>query len=287
VGDADGDGDKDIVLGNEDGNLILLRNEGWNGSAYNFSTPINNWLGIDIGVASAPELADVNQDGKNDLIIGERSGNLNYYQNNGNGNFTLVTDAFGSVDSRNNSIGFPSGFSIPRFYTNDNGAYQLLVGSAAGNIQRYGNILGNLAGNFVKIDSGFARIYEGENSAPLIADLNGDEINDYIIGNRRGGIAMYSGTNWIGTTAVTEAKPTDEWRVFPNPATLMLHIAINNTDSQTHTFLIFNELGQLQKSISSAQTDFSIPINDLAEGMYYIHKTGEKQTSTQKIVVLR
>jgi hypothetical protein len=162
------------------------------------------------------------------------------------------------------------------------------VGTEAGNIQRYGTILGNLAGNFVKIDSGFANIYEGTNSAPLIADLNGDEINDYIIGNRRGGIALYSGTNWIGTNAsATAAITTDEWRVFPNPARQLLHIAISNTKNISHTFLIFNELGQLQKSISSAQSDFTIPLNDLAEGIYYIQKTGDAQTSTHKIVVLR
>jgi Secretion system C-terminal sorting domain/FG-GAP-like repeat len=286
IGDIDGDGDKDIVLGNEDGNLILLENQGWNGSAYTFSAPINNWLGIDVGVASAPELADVNQDGKNDLIIGERQGNLNYYKNNGGGTFALVTDAFGSVDGRNQSIGYNAGFTVPRFYTNDAGVYQLLVGTEAGNIQRYGNILGNLAGSFVKIDSAFANIYMGNNSAPCIADFNGDEINDFVIGNRRGGIAFYSGAAWTATEKMPTAD-APRFLVYPNPAQQNLSISIENPNASTQVLYLYNELGQTVRTQTTTQSTTIMPIHDLPDGIYYLSLHYNTQVITQKVVILR
>lgn len=130
--DMDNDGDLDLVIGFEDGTLAYYENVG-TPTAPSFTLQTANYGGIDVGQGAAPELYDLNDDGLFDLVIGEKEGTLNYYENNGNG-FTLISEKFGGVNV--DKYGTRTGYSVPRFY-NYKGRDQLMVGSEELGIFQY------------------------------------------------------------------------------------------------------------------------------------------------------
>ena len=102
--DYDGDGDIDLIAGNRDGDLNVLRNDG----AGNFSLVNPAAIGIQHRAYSGITMGDIDQDGDLDLVMvgldsrGAEIGHL--YRNVGNGMFTFLR-TFNDVD------GFMDGFA--------------------------------------------------------------------------------------------------------------------------------------------------------------------------------
>ncbi|MBC8147723.1 MAG: T9SS type A sorting domain-containing protein, partial [Bacteroidetes bacterium] len=128
-----------------------------------------NYMGIDVGKYSFPELIDLDNDSLLDLVIGEqfqqwidslsslvaKKGNLNYYKNTGTATipaFTLVTDSLGRVDVTDAYLNYDNGYTIPCFYKDALGERKLMVGSGSGYIYYYEDIDSNLTGTFT-VDS--------------------------------------------------------------------------------------------------------------------------------------
>lgn len=134
-GDIDGDDVSEMILGGLDGYIHIFENNAQLGQSASFVLSQPNF--IDVGLNAAPQLFDVNGDTLLDLIIGERNGNLNYYENTGTANnpvFTLISEDFGGVDVRKQ--GFNIGYSTPFMFT-INDELQLFVGSESGDIHQY------------------------------------------------------------------------------------------------------------------------------------------------------
>lgn len=144
-GDIDADSVPEMLIGEHNGKLHLFENNAQPGQPAQFVLSQANYAAIDVGLDATPQLFDVNNDGLLDLIIGEKNGNLNYYQNTGtaqNPVFTLITENFGGVDTR--TEGFTVGFSAPFFFRYNN-TIQLFAGSESGDILQYHNIEQTLA----------------------------------------------------------------------------------------------------------------------------------------------
>ena len=80
--DLDQDGDLDIVAGNEAGKLFYLQNQG---SVTNpVWTLLPNYFGaIDVGSNCVPAIADLDRDGDLDIMTGNISGDIQYFENQG------------------------------------------------------------------------------------------------------------------------------------------------------------------------------------------------------------
>ncbi len=116
-GDMDNDGDKDMITGDEDGNLHYFRNDGGAGNPADFTISQPNYKGIDIGESAKPQIIDVNRDGLPDLLVGERSGTINYFENIGtpqSADFSASpnNDFFGEIDVMAECC---TGFSAPLY----------------------------------------------------------------------------------------------------------------------------------------------------------------------------
>jgi hypothetical protein len=276
-GDLNNDGKKDIILGLENGTLCYLQNT-TSGSIPTFSTPITNYqdhIGqtINVGQFATPQLFDLNLDGKLDLIIGKKTGEILYYQNKGTlttPSFELINSNLGNVDV-SSSIS-PDGFAVPHFFRNLDTTY-LMVGSLEGAIFFYDSIDENLASGtgFRTISSNFLNQDKniGGYSACAVGDLDNDSNLDLIIGQDLGGLFFLEHDSLSNLGLKNPFFTLPEIHIYPNPAydriTITSDIDLNNLE-----ILVYSSTGKLvDKKIGKMKTiDFSI--TDYTNGMYFI-----------------
>lgn len=277
--DLDLDGDPDIMIGDLNGKLQYMENTG-TGFVQVPDYKNSSGVAIDVGNVAAPQLFDLDQDGKLDLIIGERSGNLNFYRNTGTltaPQFTLASDSLGKINVT--LKGTTTGYSKP-FFFREAGQTKLYVGSERGYLYAFENIDGNLNGKFKLIDSIYQGINEGSRIAIGGGDLNADGFMDIVIGNSRGGTAFYSG---IGILNTNENISTDKLSFFPNPA--------QNSITLTHAtqgdqLSIYQSNGSLVKHVNIDSAN-EVSVEELETGIYFLHLRSAKKFSCGKLVITK
>lgn len=134
-GDLDGDGDQDMIVGDENGNLYYFTNSSASQPNFTFQSPLS---GVSPGNSAAPFLFDMDSDGDLDLLVGNESGKVLYYTNSSasNPSFTLTNSNFGGIDV---SLGNSGGNSIPYAFE-ENGSVNLFVGSDEGGVFQFDSI---------------------------------------------------------------------------------------------------------------------------------------------------
>ncbi len=202
LADIDGDGDLDLVVGENDGTLKYYQNTGTTSNpAYEVKTGDSNpFNGIDVGNTASPTLADIDGDGDLDLVVGERDGTLKYYQNTG----TTSNPAYEVKTGDSNPFnGINVGdFSRPTLADIDgDGDLDLVVGEADGTLKYYQNT-GTTSNPAYEAKTGddnpFNGIDVGDSSKPTLADIDGDGDLDLVVGESDGTLKYYQNT---GTTS--------------------------------------------------------------------------------------
>lgn len=288
-GDFDGDGDQDMVVGDAEGKLKYLENKDTGNGVASFSTITPNWGLIDVGQRSSPFAIDLNQDGLLDLVIGERNGFINYYENQGTAsvpNFINVNDSLGLMDSRSPSKGFPTGYGAVSFAEDGTDLYCYL-GTAQGVIRKFLVDRDSLyTGAFQLVDGDFGKIREGVRTRIAIADINADGEIDYLIGNKRGGVSLYSLQDISSPPTNSEETivPSIEFSIWPNPTNDILNIGIEHHENKKMQLSIINALGQ-QLISTTITSNKQLNVNHLAAGVYFVElSTGDKIIGVQKFI---
>uniref|UniRef100_UPI0034DF6D21 FG-GAP-like repeat-containing protein n=1 Tax=Candidatus Thiodubiliella endoseptemdiera TaxID=2738886 RepID=UPI0034DF6D21 len=213
LADIDGDGDLDLVVGENNGTLKYYQNTGSTSSpAYEAKTGGNNpFNGIDVGIYSAPTLADIDSDGDLDLVVGENDGTLKYYQNTG----TTSNPAYEAKTGDDNPFnGINAGYSSSPILVDidGDGDLDLVVGERNGTLKYYQNT-GTTSSPAYEAKTGddnpFNGIDVGYSSKPTLADIDGDGDLDLVVGKDDGTLKYYQNT---GTTSnpTYEAKTGDD-----------------------------------------------------------------------------
>ena len=286
-GDLDGDGDMDMITGRDDGSLLYFQNTAGPGAPANFVFMSQNYAGIDVGNFSTPQLVDANNDGLLDLIIGERDGNLNYYQNTGtttNPVFTVQSTFFGGVDVR--QPGFLTGYSVPFLAELEPGQGRvLLVGSERGFVYRYTNVDNNLSGTFTKADSVFSGVNVGLRAAVSGADMDDDGKTELIVGTYRGGVLYYDQSSTIGVNEIA-ANPSIHF--YPNPASGTIKIEIppmlKNSALDISVINCFGELVSVQHFMTAPGL-LTMDLSNIPNGLYLVKVSNHQYTSVGKVLV--
>ena len=95
LADLDGDGDFDLIIGSNSGDIVFYENTGTADSpTFTQRTgAANPFDGVNVGSRSAPAFGDVDGDDDLDLVVGAQDGTIYYYENTGSNTFTARTGA--------------------------------------------------------------------------------------------------------------------------------------------------------------------------------------------------
>ena len=216
--DIDGDNDLDLFIGEQTGSILYFENTGSSTSpVFTQQTGVNNPLDAHSGYYPTPTFVDIDNDGDSDAVIGEVSGSLRYYRNDGSANspaFTEVTGAsspFDGVSVADNSV--------PAFVDLDgDGDFDLFIGASSdpsydfgtfpdythtglGLVRYFQNTGTATTPSFTEVTTACGAVTPcnplygygtsssgGFNVAPTFIDIDGDSDVDAILGHNDGTI---------------------------------------------------------------------------------------------------
>jgi len=290
-GDMDGDDDLDLLVGERFGTLFYTENTANADNPFSFGEIQANWKDISVGQFATPCIADLNNDNKADLIIGERSGNINFLPNQGSSTNPDFHNEPNEAPN-NNFLGqittaIPGGVigsSAPIVLTFENKTY-IIAGNEAGQVQFYTVNQSDLSAAFELTFSQWGEINMGRNASLALADLNADQLLDLAVGNSRGGIGLFTtNLNTDGVLPTDDIAEKPGIQIFPNPTAQRLTIQFKQVQSNNITYTIFNSNGQLVLSGALKDTQVTIAIGFLAEGVYFIEITVDGKQLARRFI---
>ncbi len=198
LGDLDGDGDLDLVAGDNYGApLRYYENTGsaTQGAFVQRTGSANPLNGAVVG-RPGPALGDVDGDGDLDLVVGEFLGNFHYFENTGNAKTPLFVERTGTANPFNGlAVGAGSFATAALGDVDGDGDLDLMAGDEGlGRFHYFENTGTRTAPAFVE-RTGAANPLDGKsvglNSTPTFVDVDRDGDLDVVSGERYGQFRTY------------------------------------------------------------------------------------------------
>lgn len=272
-GDLDGDGDQDLIIGKANGKLTYFENTASASSPAVFN-PLaaeitdNNGQTIQAGSFAFPQLFDLNRDGKLDLIIGRKTGQIMYYENIGSNatpSFKLITTMLGNVDISTVTV---EGYAAPHFFRH-NDTTHLFLGGFDGKLHYYQNIDGNIqdGNSFDLVSHAFKGINVEGYSSFWVNDINQNGNLNLFVGGDLGGI-MHFEHDPNQVVQVKEILNTDpKINIYPNPNTGKFQIDLPHGELSDWQLMIYDHTG---RQIAFHVSENSIELNAKQAGWYFL-----------------
>lgn len=289
-GDLDNDGDVDMILGEESGNMHYFQNQAGPGVEMDLmllvaSLTDSEGSSLDIGQFATPQLFDIDDNGTLDLLVGEKNGNVNFIENVGTAeeySFVHQIDTIGDAVA-SNQLGI-NGYSVPWAWRDANGEVNMIYGNEVGTLNHFDDIEGNLDGTFNLVEESFDDIWEGTRSAGCLHDWDNDGKLDLMYGQIGGGLAFYIGGELVDEVAET---PVDlDYSIYPNPTTGELTLALGDSNFNLAQLTVYNSLGQQVLSQQLTNTQTTVSMDDLAPGVYVVRVDCDGQSKAKSLVKL-
>jgi len=295
LGDIDGDGDYDLLIGNLFGNISLYRNVG---SKY---TPEfvsggklhdNQNVLISSGSFARPYLYDIDFDGDLDLIVGGFNGKILLYQNNGNTNeysFSKNLNYFGSIDVGDMSTPFLIDFdndSVP----------ELFIGNRVGLVKYYKNNGTIISPVWVEQENFLNSFTVGGDAAPYFVDIDNDTDFDFIIGNIKGGLYFFRNNEINSIKNNGGLLPNDFYisECYPNPFNSSTSFLLNVISRKHFSISVFNSLGEVVHELFLGELSpgyhsftWDTDSNKSSSGVYFIVVKAGQLLKTVKVILLK
>jgi len=286
LGDLDGDADLDLLVGDAQGYLHWFKNTPSAGMA-SFALSAPQYMSIaDIGANAAPEIADINNDGLLDILVGERTGKLHYYQNTGTATaaqFSSSADQFslGGIDV---TIDCCNGNSAPHFVKTSAfgpGEY-LFVGTDEKKIYIY-EVGDDVTQEFPLVDS---ISLESGRICPLTGDFDNDGVWELLIGTAEGGVKYYDRDKNYLVSVDEPSTGAGALTLFPNPTSGV--VSISGNTHLIENISVADLSGRLLFNLTSGDVGSGIiDLNDLENGVYFIVIDYDKKQQTTTVVLSR
>jgi len=293
TGDLDSDGDIDLLIGDDRGFLYFVENVAGDKAVASFSVPIYQYQDLNPGQFLKPTIYDFDKDGLMDIVVGERNfnkdgdvqGSLNYFRNTGSIGDPIFSQesasynpTFGNVFTKDQ--GFIRNLSAPVAIESE-GRTLLLVGTESGRMRMYDDIDENLDGSFSEISTQYGDIKEGNHSYPALFDLDNDGFYEILVGNRRGGLGLYS-TRIVSDirSSIDEIVDYKQFNVFPNPTSEFLDLQAG--EIKADKIELINNSGQI---VFSTRTIDKINTRQLQSGTYFLKIYVDSKIEVHKVVI--
>ena len=223
-GDLDGDGDLDVLVGDELGRIHEFTNVAPAGAWPEFTLTAlsipedGSGEAIDVGQFATPQLHDMDGDGDLDMVVGEKNGTLTLFERTSVGTWSEYISPIHGENWGNilvdNLLGI-NGYSVPALTPTSEGL-RVFVANETGTVQDFGLASDNWDAELLEVNDAVFGGREGFRCAAAIADVDNDGLLDALVGIQNGGLLAYSSSS---DTLILDAAalPAWEWQVMPNP----------------------------------------------------------------------
>ena len=295
-GDLTGDGQEDLIVGTFGGKLGVLLNTG---DGFDLVTdPDGDFVplqDLDVGSTSTPTLGDLDGDGDLDLVIGEFSGSLNYFRNEGS------AEVPNFVEAEITTLGLDADFDVGRFSApqltdlDEDRDLDLLVGTETDDILFFRNVGTASDPQFEQqpLETGTLRY----NTAPAVADVDGDGDLDLLSGDLAGGL-LYLDRRQGGPDPPPPPQQGGDalLQSYPNPFDVEATLKVIGSEEEL-TLTLFDAVGRALRSwtlapkeeVQTVAWDGTTAAGTPAPSGLYVAQLhdGERVLATQKLMRLR
>jgi len=267
---------RSLFIGDFNGTIFKVDEEDQNSDCY-FTDPEPNFLQIDLSGRATPSFGDVDQDGDNDLAVGDKDGIIYIYWNHG----SYDSASFDSVSYLFIDIGDNASPCVLK-----NG--HILAGNRAGELYE----ITYLDSEELIAERRTDIPYIGRNLAPTAYYRKDESEPDLIFGTHAGGLQYF---RYDATVASLngEILPSvfELSKPYPNPFNNHFSFSLTMEKKQNVSITIVNLLGQnvqeiFNGSLSPGIKNWRVRMN-LPSGIYFLHVVSNSQTQMQKLLLIK